>query len=148
MDNTVDPSLSEKGIKRAQKYFLKLSILYGIPDEILSSPYERCRQTASIASEITGVKYKVSRELSNFIPRIKRGTFTTLTRSYNPYLNENNTEFHRRVHNFSRTPITNNQWIITHGYFVSIIAESYDINMNFEECEGIMIKDDEVKIFN
>lgn len=135
---SLDPPLTDEGETFAHTKFQTLIDTYGIPTKIISSPYLRVRQTASILQKILKNNYDIDIEII-YEPLI--GEFFTSDKYNVEYINENlrasTLEHHliypeswqqytSRIRKFKNNLMNilpnENIWIITHGVVISSMA--------------------------
>ncbi len=154
-----DPSLTSEGIVEAIDKFQNILEKYGIPEKIISSPFERTRQTAEIAQSviynISGKKIDIyfDRNLGEYLgnqaksnPNIKE-SLRNETLMLNPHIKENWYAFHNRIKKYCNGLKTGNVWHISHGLVIQKIAECYGYKIRHpSEVSGIIIYDKNLEI--
>jgi len=99
--------------------------LYGIPNIIFTSPYERTRQTAQLLKSNIDTSIIIDNTLSEYINDKYNVVLNNIVRPdtfiHNPPINETRIEFINRIkkHQDKITNLDNGiYWIITHGLFI------------------------------
>lgn len=121
------------------------------PTRIISSPYRRTRETASILSEMTGVEVEINREVSNYLgwhKNCNENDFYPETYEFEPYPPEDIEDFRKRVTNIFENISKDLKdddviWIITHRFLISTHLTEQNIkSKRFKPLEGIVIKEE------
>lgn len=153
----LDPGLTDTGRKHARDRFRELVILYGIPSQIVCSPFLRARETAQIANEIiteiTGKSLDILCEpqIGEYLGHHRDKTMHKCLRPetliHNPIPPEQWKQYSKRIRNFVRNirPYNGTIWYITHGIVIKSIAHFLGYNMEYpEELSGIYINPNDV----
>lgn len=128
---SLDPHLTESGRDACKVRFRSLVEKYGIPMKIISSPYLRARETATIASEviyeITNKTIEISYDpligeyLGHHNGKDINKCLHEETLVHNPIPPEQWKQYSARVRKHTREAQTN-VWYITHGLIIQSIA--------------------------
>jgi broad specificity phosphatase PhoE len=130
-----DPPLTEDGYIASRDKGIQLLDEFGIPDYIIISPYERCRQTADsilkgLASKdvpVENIKIYVDTTVSEYLGNHPTENLhvTSKTSEFNPPHPETFSMFCKRVNRcyefLTSNYIGKKVWIITHGLVMSRI---------------------------
>lgn len=124
----LDPGITNEGINNAFEKFSILIEKYGIPEQIVCSPFERTRQTALIAQksilelkqievEIV-INNKIGEYLGNQLHYNFSDSVKPITYKHKPIKDLSWASFDTRVKKFTFDTPNKNIWIITHGVFI------------------------------
>lgn len=151
-DKQHDPPLSETGICAIKTTTKKLLATYGRPDIIITSPFQRNRQTTTVILETIenpdNIIIEIDPMCGEFLgfqkPRGKTGDVSGETLRYiNPVLGIETVEnLKKRAILFYDKLIKRNKkiWIVTHGIFISFLFENLiNKKLKFKELEGFFV---------
>lgn len=147
--HSLDPNITDDGKRLARERFTHLLKQYGAPQQIVSSPYLRTRETAliaqSVVQEITGVLVPITYDSrlgeylnpkhANYKEQI---THDTMTLGVVPPCSL--TSYTKGIESFLKDN-TGDGWYITHGLTIRIIVEAEcGVTINRPaECRGYAI---------
>lgn len=155
-DFPLDPNLTLEGKKKAQVRFRELLRNYGIPAQIISSPYFRARETAQIAHNIileeTGKSIEISydRNIGEYLGHQKHMNIINALRpdtlELNPIPPETWKQYSYRVLKHTQLP-HKNAWYISHGIVIQSIAFFNKNKISYpSELEGIWLENNTVSL--
>lgn len=158
-----DPGITAAGAVLAGQKFNMLLDEYGMPKEIIVSPYVRTRETADILIEIIRKRIECVRQdkedeeiympivtieplVGEYLGNQKHRTMEYLinglhpdTLNYGPIIGETRDYYHKRV-NYS---LPDDCWVITHGMFLSTTAKGLGTRINdVESCAALVVDND------
>lgn len=152
----LDPNLTINGRCKAEDKFRELLHNYGIPSQIISSPFLRARETAQIAHDIilkeTGTSINISydRNIGEYLGHQKHIDIDTDVHPETLYLDpippETWKQYSYRVRNYISSP-PKNGWYISHGVVIQSIAFFKGKKIAYpSELEGIWLQDNNVNL--
>ena len=123
---THDPPLTIQGLDDIPLVAKVLLSKYGMPSRIVSSPYQRTRQTAKVIADLFDMKYEIDINLGEYISGKRKvdvvQALTTETATLNPVVNERYTSFDERVKQHMEGRMVGT-WYITHGTIIRHLAK-------------------------
>jgi broad specificity phosphatase PhoE len=149
---SLDPDITEEGKLAAREKFIMLVNTYGVPNQIISSPYLRARTTAHIAAdvilELTGKQINITCDryvgecLEHQIGKDLNVCLRPETLQHRPIPPETKQQFNKRMFIHTKKA-KQNVWYILHGRNIYTIAsiKKQKIQYPAELC-GIHINDD------
>lgn len=157
----LDPELTEIGKKQVENKLIMLLDKYGIPEKILTSPFLRTRETASIAQLMILKEKKVfvpivvEPQIGEYLGNQKNVCLLNEVRPdtylYRPIASETLTKFSERVGTHVETTMSENDgmiWHVTHGLFIQKVCKFYNVKIKYpKECSGVYINDTEIDEF-
>lgn len=129
-----DPGITEIGVERSKKIATQLIELYGEPNQIISSPYRRTRETSLILNSMLKnplEEIKIDADLSEYLGNHNDVALdvTVPTKIHNPPHPETFEQMRKRVKkhlaNFRKREGV--IWIVTHGLIIRQISIHYNI---------------------
>jgi broad specificity phosphatase PhoE len=146
-DSPIRKSEWYRGETLLQNYIMKHDIQ---PTKIISSPYLRTRETATILSRITGLDIEVENGFSNYIgPRksFNNEAFHESTLRYKPSRPETKSEFHKRIREALTSLIEESTedetiWVVTHRFVISSCVTSINpkLRCTFKAMSGAIVE--------
>lgn len=130
----LDPGITKEGAKKARIKFRNLIRQYGIPPQIISSPYLRTRQTALIAQktifDLTGIKTPIIYEpaIGEYLGFQKNinvhKDLLAQTLHLHPVTKETWKQYSKRIYDFTQyiTDRSFDGWFISHGLVIQSIS--------------------------
>lgn len=148
-----DPPLLKTSYQEAEATFIKLLELYGVPKCVISSPFLRAKQTATVAWNV--IKKTCNIEIPCYLdnrvgeflqtPSIDGHKLRNETLNNNPFYNENVCSLRSRVKYFLQESNIDNSWIITHGMVIRTVSNLMNRDIYPEELHGIRITQNKVE---
>lgn len=157
-----DPGITALGVERTRIIFQKLINLYGEPNQIISSPYRRARETSLILNNCLKTpleEIEIDPEVSEYLGNHNNVDLdvTTATRIHDPPHPETFDQMKKRVkkHVEKIKKRINNEneknekkiiWIVTHGLIIKQIADIIGIKPSNElpylTCFSVLEEED------
>jgi broad specificity phosphatase PhoE len=152
---SLDPGITEAGRTTAQTYFTDLILTYGPPRLIVSSPYLRARETATIAHEViqrlTGIDVTITCDamVGEYLGhQTHRNIYKCLrpdTLQYQPIPPETWKQYGARIRSHIKTAKCNT-WYITHGLVIQSVAHFHGMKIDHpHELHGILLQDSTIR---
>ncbi len=139
----LDPPLKEDSTEIIRQKSMYLSQKFGLPQQIITSPYLRTRQTAQIITKTFDPPVSIAADvrLSEKIAVRKRtglpppGPYDAGSLLYGalPNITETEGQVTQRVYDHLQqmSSVDENMWFITHGYILEELARIYKIKLPF-----------------
>lgn len=140
-----DPSITDEGVARAKIIAKHLVDLYGEPTRIISSPFRRTRETATVLGSILKNQfadiYEIDRDVGEYLGNHNGAELDVVvaTRIHNPFHSESFETMKKRVKkHIEKIRKRNSQnskeiiWVVTHGIIVKQVVSYFGIKSSKE----------------